>query len=247
MAFTTRGIVYFPQFGAANTSLLDKDKKSKEHENLAIAACLNELYDMAENGLPIEGGGVKSVDFTGADAGYRPQAVFSSLADRDPDKFMAVRGMGKTIWAEDEGGNRIYSPPKALSKSVREIGETAPWHVEYLRKWFAYCLFLDADYAKTAIQSGLRVSAGLPGSIQFPAMAQQELSTIARHFCAELKDADGNWIKRGQNHLLDCAGYAWMAGNRLGWDLSAFGTITEPVVKPKPDKKSWIMQRVQNG
>lgn len=248
LAFCDDGTIHVVAHGANDTSIMNKDRITKEHENIAITNCLRGMFDMAKHGWAIDGGGVKSADLVLPDIGYRPEAVFQALQGYDKQRFMATRGRGKTVYYEDRSTG-TYTAPIRLNAQVREVGKSAPWHREYDRKRQARKLVVDADYAKSELQNCLRVDQSYPGSISFPKVLKQELTKIAMHFCAELKNADGEWVKRGQNHLLDAGAYAFMGGNYLGWEIGDYKHLV-PLVKPKEpieEQRSWLEKRILNG
>lgn len=248
LAFTSTGQIHIPTYGGANTALMQEDKASKEHQNIAIANCVAGIFNVAETGLAIEGGGIKAYDQVLCDVRYRPEAVQLGLSKFPEDVFMAILGFGKTLSNKGRPGVP-YRKPDRLNKVTREIGTDAPWHVDYERNYFAYRMKIDADYSKSEFQDCLRIEPGYPGSVTFSKAPAQEHSGISRQFVSELKDADGNWVKKGENHKLDCAGYAYMGALRLGWsveDYSEFVPLVAPKQTPVERKRSWLYQKI-NG
>ena len=136
LAFCSDGTIHVVAHDGVDTSILNKDKVTKHHENIAIANCLAEMFDAAKVGYVFEDGGVKHPDLVLPDTGYRPEAVFSALREFDPKRFMGVRGRGKTVWFEDKNDGEYRAPAK-LSQTIREISDIAPMHREYVRKWRA--------------------------------------------------------------------------------------------------------------
>ena len=249
LAFTSRGTIHIPTYGGVNTALMQEDKASKEHQNIAIANCVAGIFDVATAGIAIEGGGMKAYDQVLCDVRYRPEAVFLGLSKFDENIFMAIRGFGKTLSNKGRPEGR-YHKPKQRNKVTRELGDDAPWHVDYERAYFAYCMKIDADYSKSEFQDCLRLDVGYPGSVTFAKATAKEHSGISRQFVSELKDAEGNWHKSGENHKLDCAGYAYMGALRLGWTVEDFRDFT-PIVAQKQEseidkKRSWLFRRI-NG
>lgn len=249
LAFTSSGTIHIPTYGGANTALMQEDKADKEHQNIAIANCVAGIFDVTTAGLAIEGGGIKAYDQVVCDVRYRPEAVHLGLAKFKPEIYMAMMGFGKTLSDKGRPG-QFYYKPKRTNKVTREVGDDAPWHVDYERTYFAYCMKIDADYSKSEFQDCLRIQEGYPGAVTFWKAPTKEHSGISRQFVSELKDADGNWQKRGENHKLDCAGYAYMAALRLGWSVEDYQHLV-PIVAPKPQteierKRDWLLNMI-NG
>ena len=249
LAFTSKGQIHIPIYGAANTALMQEDKASKEHQNIAIANCVAGIFDVATAGVAVEGGGLKAYDQVLCDTRYRPEAVHLGLSKFENDIFLAVMGFGRTISNKGRPSGHYYKPKK-LNKVTAELGIDAPWHVDYEQAYHAWCMKIDADYSKSEFQDCLRISKGYPGAVTFSKAPAQQHSGISRQFVSELKDAEGNWDKKGDNHQLDCAGYAYMAALRLGWDVQDYKHL-EPLVEPKQEsdvdsKRSWLLRKI-NG
>lgn len=250
LAFTASGQIHIPLYGGANTALMQEDKASIEHQNIAIANCLAGIFDVARTGLSIQGGGIKAFDNVLCDVRYKPEACYMALSQFEPEIFMALLGFGETPSKKYGRAGVRYNKPKKKNKVTREIGEEAPWHVDYERTYHAYCMKIDADYSKSEFQDCLRIQKGYPGAVTLYKAPQRTHIGIAKHFASELKDAEGNWHKCGENHKLDCAGYAYMGGVRLGWDIQDYKHLM-PLVEPKEQteiqkERSWLMERI-NG
>ena len=245
LAFCDDGTAHVVAHGAVDTSLKFGEKIPKEHEAIAIARTLDEINDMCQTGWAIDGGGIKSADLVLTDCGWRPDAVFAAISKRDKARFKAVRGRGKTVWHESDP-TADYVAPSRLTQVVREFYGDAPMHREYVRRWGQDKIVVDADYAKTQVQDCFRIQKGMPGSITLPNVVPQVVNTLAKHVCAELKDADGNWVKRGANHLLDSMGYAWMGGLLMGWNVLDYKHLV-PLVAPVEEKRSLLMEAMKNA
>ena len=249
LAFTSTGQIHIPIYGGSNTALMQEDKASKEHQNIAIANCIAGIFDVASTGLAIEGGGIKQYDNVLCDARYRPEAVHLGLSKYPEEIFMALMGFGKTVSNKGRPGVRYHKPTK-LNKVTREIGDEAPWHVDYERLYGAYVMKMDTDYSKSEFQDCLRIEPGYPGSVTFSTAPAKEHNGISRQFVSELKDEEGNWQKKGENHKLDCAGYAYMGALRMGWsveDYKEFVPLVQPSLTQVEEQRSWLLKRINGG
>lgn len=252
IAFNSDGTLHCPIYGAVDTSLIKGGKIQREHEKGAIKNALRELFDMILAGWPMIGSAtLRSHDMTLVDGGYFPDAVSEVCAEYGKgmkSPFRMIDGIGRS-----EMASRVYNNPRKTSTMTRKISKPPGlWHLDYRNA--TWVLILNADRAKLGVQNCLRVEAGLPGSLTLPLAPQREHTTVARHLTSEVfrrwiepgKGLREEWIKSGQNHLLDCAAYAWIGGSYLGWKLP-----TPKKEKPK-DVGGWLAemirkQRAKNG
>ena len=132
---------------------------------------------------------------------------------------MPADGIGKSDMSK-----RKYNNPKRPTTITRKISKPPGlWHLDYRNgKWV---LVFNADSAKLGIQSCLRVEPGNPGALTLAHTHRRDRKLVSRHLTSEVY-RDGEWHQSGQNHLLDCAGMAWIGGHFKGWVLKT----------PKPDK-----------
>ena len=222
LAFRSNGLIHCPAYGRQATNLLTENKQVEEHEVEAIQRCLHGIYKMCHDGWMRTDGEMISPGMVVVDSNYKKGAVFQSMVDEDRDIFYPLLGKGQTNFKPS-----LFVLPANETKYVYDInnnGHFLKYDVENDRDR----LYVDADLAKTEIQNCLRVRKGMPGALTLARSPVDDHKLISRHFCAELKDEDGKWRKTGANHLLDCGGYAWMAGSHLGFDVRNFKSPEEP-------------------
>ena len=216
LAFRSNGLIHCPAYGREATNLLTEHKDVQEHEVRAIERCLHSIYGKCHEGWMKADGEMISPDMVVIDSNYKKGAVYQSMEQEDDKIFFPLLGKGQTNFKPS-----IFLLPESETKYVYDIcanGHYLKYDVENNRDRF----IVDSDMAKTEIQNCLRVRPGMPGSLTLAKSPVDDHKLIARHLCSELKDADGKWKKTGANHLLDCGGYAWMAGSHLGFDVRNF-------------------------
>ena len=246
LAFRGNGQIHCVAYGQIKTNLLTELGDVEKHEIQAIEDCLLGMFAMCEDGWIVEGSGeLRPCDLVLADSGYKPDAVFQAMASLDKQVFFPVLGRGESL---KDRHKYVYQDKR--SKKIRSPSNRG-LHLEYVRKWYRRRIVVNADTAKDEIQNCLRVRKGTPGCLTLAQNPIDDHQMISRHLAAELKDENGKWQKTGANHLLDSAGYAWMGGSYLGWDVRDYqDQITTTEVKqddnePKP-RKSWL-EEIRNA
>lgn len=217
LAFRKNGQIHCPAYGRQPTNLLKENKEVDEHEVEAIQRCLHGIYQMALDGWIMQDTGeLISPKMVVVDSNYKKGAVYQSMNGFDDKVFYPLLGKGQTNFRPS-----LFILPESETQYVYDIsqnGHYLKYEVENNRDRF----IVDSDMAKTEIQNCLRVRKGAPGAISFANQSTDDHRMISRHWCSELKDVDGKWVKTGANHLLDCGGYAWMAGSHIGYDVRNF-------------------------
>lgn len=245
IAFRDDGTLHCPVYGAMDTSITKAmDLKTREeYEGIAIRTCLHEIFDLIETGMSVPGSSKLMIpELTFVDTRYAHEVVFDVIKERGTGRkgpFMAIQGVGKS-----QLNSRQYSAPRRRGGAVRKIGDG--YHIEYTSKFRQQKVVIDVDDSKLSIQKCLRVTPGLPGALTLAAAPQQNHTTVSHHLASEFyrrfKDKDGTikeeFKKFGANHLLDCAGYAWVAGKLLGWSVQP----QKQDAKKKKRNTSWLDQ-----
>jgi phage terminase large subunit GpA-like protein len=249
IAFRSNGTLHAVNFGSFDTGLsreLSKEER-KIHEAEAIQDCLNRMADTFENGFPKASGGIIVPNLMLYDTRYATEATFKFVKQRGTSMkgpHLGIQGLGKTVMDK-----RIYIAPKATNSTVRRIGDR--YHYEWSQKHRQMYLVSDVDYAKLEIQKCLRVTPGVAGALTMPLVSDQDLSQVSRHLASEIYR---NWVdekgqvkqefrKFAENHLLDCAGYAWTGGKILGWKFNEGSTGVKPKIKAKKKLPSWLTNK----
>lgn len=246
MAFRSNGAVHCPVYGSHDTSIprqAKSDEISSDLEHTAILECLRELREMFDRGWITEGKGDLLIpQAVWIDSGYYPSSVFEFAreAGRGANaRFMPLIGRGKS-----QRDARQYTKPSRSGAEVRRIGDG--WHQSYVRSRAAWQVTVDADWAKMTVQDMLRVQSGNPGSLTLASGPSDDHRRVARHLRAEItreihdpdKGIVTEWIKTGQNHLLDCAAYALAAGTFLGYRMPS--ERAHPVEGDEDPTVPWI-------
>lgn len=199
----------------------------QRYEALAVQECVESiLAELLVTGFASQSGGIRTCDFVCVDSGYLPQAAITAARKFDRTKTMCVIGRGLSQMVRMR-----YVAPRRVGQVVRRIGNG--YHLEFNAKrgWHMY---FDADAAKLAIQAGLRVEVGQPGSLVLPNGDPKDRALIARHMAAEVysrrvepgKGLVDEWKQTGQNHLLDCAGMAWVGLAYKGWQMPSLPRVS---------------------
>ena len=246
------GRLHSPVHGAIDTTLTKGGQIEYRHEFLAIKSALLRLFEMIDQGWPMYGQTeARPGDVVMVDRGYFPDAVISACKEANAGlgqarRFYPILGRGKT-----QLDSRKYESPKRTTAIVRKIDKGGAWHLEYDRSKASWQIVLNADQSKLDIQSCLRVPKGHVGALTLPSGPERDKITVSRHLASEVFRRwieDGQvkeeWIKRGQNHLLDAAGYAWVGLKYLGWRLPENQADNEPAPEHQSNP-SWLDRRRQ--
>lgn len=225
MAFRSNGTIHTPIFGSMDTGLSKQlnEKERQIHEGQAIRQCLGRIFDLIENGFPVPNGQMKKADFTLVDTRYATQDVFAAIKERGTSMngpFIGIQGVGKS-----QLSSRKYSQPKKVMGNIRKICNG--FYYEYSIEHRQIKIVLDSDSSKMSVQKCLRTSVGEPGSLTLPLASEQDLAKVSQHLASEVfkkwVDKDGvvreEYRQLGENHLLDCAGYAYVGGMAKGWRI----------------------------
>ena len=244
ISFNKDGTLHCPVYGSVDTSMVKGGKVQREHEKSAIKNAIREMFDLIDNPWPmVASATMKTADLVHIDGGYFPDAVIEVCNEYGRglnSRFRMIDGVGKS-----EMASRVYSNPKRTNKTIRKISKPAgKWHVEFRNG--GWVTILNADQSKIGVQNCLRVEPGEPGSLTLPAAPQREHRLVARHLSSEVfrrwvepgKGVREEWVKSGQNHLLDCAGYAWIGGDCLGWKMPT-------PKKEKPVGGNWLSEQLR--
>ena len=222
MAFRKTGEMQIVQFAGVDTSLIRNADKQSESVAQAVSACLNRIYDELDEGLPCNGV-MMQPQMRFVDSGWFPDVVFDVCLKRDG---LPILGRGKSQFKSREylAPTKVGGSQKAAS---RVLGMGDGWHVSYVRDRAYWQLTLDADKSKLDTQAALRVEPGNEGSLQLPrSIDKKHLGKLCGHLAAEIqtqtRDERGriveSWVQtRGRHDLLDCTGYALVAGRYMGF------------------------------
>lgn len=228
IAFCNDHTAHVVKYGCVDSSIATRRADGDQHAYKAVLATLRELFDLLDTGFILEGSGESVVSkYTFVDSGYQPDPVFVACRERGfAAGVIPIIGRGKS---SREG--RRYSHPSRAGSTVKKIGDG--WHLSHVPSRRYYQLTLDADDAKLAYQSGLCAELGAPGALTIYKDAPQNHITLSKHVSAEvltqvLRDGEivEEWRKTGQNHLLDCGGYAWIAGRYGGFTIESAPATT---------------------
>jgi len=243
IAFRSDGSLHCPIYGSVDTDIsksMDK-KTKKQYVGSAIKSALHQIFDIIEGGFAMPGGQMKAGDLTLVDTRYQTKHVFDAVKQRGTGvkgPYLGIQGVGKS-----QLDSRRYVAPKKRAGVVRSLGDR--YHVEYAQEHRARKVVIDVDDSKLAIQQCLRVTPGLPGSLTLAFAPQRDHQRVSNHLASEFykvwKDKNGEvkeeFRQFGGNHLLDCAGYAWVGGKILKWKVPDKKTEPEPEKPSKPKKK----------
>ena len=248
IAFREDGTLHCPFYGAMDTGLSKSmDKKTRaQYEGSAIRTCLHQIFDLMELGFAKPGGRLLKPHLTFVDTRYATKDVFEVIKERGTGikgPYLGIQGVGRS-----QLDSRRYAAPRKRTNTIRKLGDR--FHVEYASEHRQQKVIIDVDDSKLAVQKCLRVTPGLPGSLTLPSASQQDHTTVSHHLASEFyrrwKEKDGtvkeDFKRFGANHLLDCAGYAWVAAKLLGWKIPAPDKKVAPKLKKRSRSKkpSWL-------
>lgn len=227
IAFRATGEMCVVKFGGVDTSLTRKDEQG-EHVYGAVRGALERILDDLDEGLSC-GGQIRQPDLILVDANWFQDVTFDVCSTRGG---LPVIGRGKSQFK-----SREYTPLSKAGGDVKLV--SSGWDLMYFRARQYWKLTLDADRSKLAVQAALRVDVGKPGCLALPReIDQRNLSKLCGHLAGEIKTYERNeqgrtvevWkTTRGRHDLLDCAGYAWVGGEYLGW------TPDNPVIQEQAE------------
>lgn len=222
-----RGRMHAPVYGRDETALVRGHKTGDEVKTVAIQNTLLRMFDRFDAGFTLMGSGIlRSPDVGFVDASFFPEAVFEACRIYGNQsgnflRYLPIIGRGKSL-AE----SRRYAAPSKTGPIIREIGKG--WHKEFIRARGMAQIVIDVDKSKLDFQASWRITTGQPGSATLYDAHPREHRRVTAHFAAEVFRrylVDGEireeWKKKGQNHWLDCGGYARTALEFAGWELPA--------------------------
>lgn len=197
----------------------------------AIVKGLQDLHEMTEAGWAVHGkSDVRKPDKVWIDAGYQGEAVHHWVKSLGKvtakGRYMPIIGRGTGQMQSS------YLAPAKRSSRILMIGDN--WHLNKVPKYRSFEVHVNADHYKEVVQESVSLHRDLPGAMDFFVASERDLSTIARHFTNEKKTIEFKpgkgrvvkWLRLGQQHWLDSAGYARAAASSLGWKVPI---ITEGV------------------
>ena len=221
---------------AQDTSLSD-GVVTDAHEHIAILAALRTVADRLDAGFPIDGGGSRVPDQVWIDEGYHKSqaAVWQLCHERGTGTkgpYCPVKGIGKSSSWEA----RNYVAPTRAGNEVRLIDQGGRWDIRYIRARRGVAVHLDADASKLGVQAALKTPPGQPGAMSLWDAPDKRFITLSRHLASEvysryvdpIRGVVEEWKKSGQNHLLDCAGYALGGLWRLGYSVAPVARSEAP-------------------
>ena len=205
--------LHVPAYGAF-------DVKLTEDEDAAIAI-LRSLRQFRDEVVEV-GFNEYVPEFVGIDVGYQIDVIAQFIRESNKmtnsKRYIAMRGRGHSNMKKE-----AYNPPKKKTQLVRAISKEGRYYLEKDRERKITVLVFDADYHKLWYQrrftielkkdeDGIRLE-GLPGAIcLYHSPDRKEHAKLSNHIVNEqLKKVEKEngkgvveeWIKRGQNHLLD--------------------------------------------
>lgn len=192
-----------------------------------IEQSLREFADqVVEEGFPVEGSdGLLIPDLVWIDGGWMPEAVAAFVRSRGTfreNRYRLARGRGSS--SSHQHLRTIYHQPKKASLSQPRVGHN--WYAETNHKRRLLEFTFNADYWKLSIHEGLRAKSDARGAITlYRPDSKNEHAKISNHFCNEQylkewqleKGLVEKWIRRGDNHWLDCAAMAAASGAASGF------------------------------
>ncbi len=242
LAFRECGQVHCPLYAAHETSIMGK--KPEHLENHAVRQALEEIHDRINAGFPVhESGEIMKPNIVFIDSRYKTSVVFDFCNARHESGRMTLNS---TYWPiQGRGQSQIDRSSYRQAKkggTVRRVGDG--WHIVKDKDRRGYRIELDADRSKLDIQECLRVQNErgeiydstqdeyVIGALTLYNAPKKEHLRVDRHLSSEIctigKNLEKVWTKSGQNHLLDCAGYAHVAGRFAGYKFP----------KPAPKQKA---------
>ena len=215
-----RYIVGFSRF-----QIMEGDK-GRVHDYIVKA--LDEIISpMVETGFACEGDGMAIPDSVWIDGGYHPNAVAEFVKKSGPvmrNRYKLCRGRGEA--ASQKWLKRKFTQPKRRSKSQPLVGRGWYAEINFERGVLEYTF--DADMWKLDVHSGLRDGPDRPNGIAFwRADSPKDHDLLSQHLTNEQlnsewkpgKGEERKWLKEGQNHGLDCAAMASVAGEAAGVEM----------------------------
>lgn len=221
IAFRADGTLLVPAYGAFDVKRNQGDDLEKRIAQ-SLREFRNEVGDVGIAG--------RMFDRILVDCGYRPDDVATFVRSTGPPfetRWSAARGRGLST---NHGG---YEHPRKASKDKPRVGLQWYGQINFKRKIPEYTF--NADFWKLYVQERLRVKQGAPGSLVLHrADGKNEHAKLSRHLVSEQLEPRWDekkglvkvWVKKGQNHWLDCAAMACVAGNMAGFVLPS--QVPEP-------------------
>lgn len=247
IAWRQGGQRYIPAYGN-----FDVKRSAEDNIQTRLLAALEEFREsVCQVGFAVEGAdGLLLPDAVWIDGGYEPDSVAKFVRSSGPiirNRYRLARGRGQScseVW-----GRGMYSHPKRQSVERPLVGRQ--WFAELNRARRCVEITFNADYWKLSVHEGLRAALGAPGAISlFRADSKGEHAKISNHFCNEQlhrswqaeKGQVERWVRKGENHWLDCAAMASAAGDSVGFHLPERAAASDLPPSPAPAKPNWYAQ-----
>lgn len=220
IAWRACGVLQVPAYGAFDV----KRNKSDELSTRIKASCI-ELAGVLNKGFPVDRKleNMKP-DVVLFDGGWMPDDVAKAVRELGrgwKNNYRMIRGRGESV----RGGS--YNHPLKATTKKPKVG--TQWYGEPNHKRRIPEYTFNADYWKVYVEERLRVEQGKKGSlVLFRPEDKGTHSRVTNHLCNEQfrkelvkgKGYVGKWIKTGDNHLLDAAAMACVAGDMVGYNLT---------------------------
>jgi len=250
LAFRKNKQIHIPDYGVMPVH------SDQAKPQIAVLHALYQIRDIVTAGWPQVGSSQRATtDMAWLDAGHFPAIVHQFCKDvgtYPSGKWMATIGRG-----EAQVRKQKYNAPKRTSNEIRRIGEG--WFISKTTEHKSHQVTIDADYSKISFQKSLKIPIAdkdgkpTPGAVTLFKPTETAKSAnfhmkITKHFASEqivqrLVEGKGlvtEWEQHGENHWLDAAAMAYMAGTYLGFRLTHDVEAT-----PTMTVQSWVAQQRQ--
>lgn len=189
----------------------------------AIVYALRELWeDQLSAGYTMTGRtDPRLIDQLWYDAGWMPAPVLAWVR-----KQVGLNRKGRHLGAYGRGQTTLrrtnYTAPRKTGNEIREVSKNGLYYVQKIQHAKTHAAIWDSDSTKYEVQQALTLPEDEPGSITLFAGTEKEHERLIRHCLAERYVTEmtaigerTRWVRRGANHLFDCAAMAWRASDRV--------------------------------
>jgi len=192
-------------------------------EEVAIEQALREFTDLCEKGWTWEGHPhARQPDAGFVDCGWRDTAVYPVIRARNAVEDTHHRYWPSKGFGDGQLAGHSYSSPKTTGNVVRAIGDH--YHLVAFPAHRVLVAEFDADFWKLFVQARLSQALDQPGAMRLFSAVSKDHNTFARHITSERQQIEFvpdrgqvlKWKKRGDNHYLDAAVGASVAGHYVG-------------------------------
>lgn len=229
----------------------------------AIRRALLEVHDHLQTGFVIDGTSTRRMpDQVWYDCNFQTDTVLDFIrglnnalelpaARRKYTPFVGSYGRGATSLAKTR-----YTAPRKTNNTIRDVDPSGLWYLEKIARAKTYAVLWDSDTSKWEFQQALTMEAfptaanpqsdveQTPGSITFYAGTSKIHERISQHFTNETLETvttvtgkKKRWVRRGANHLFDCAAMAWRATERAK-HIATKTIYSPPIIDPAADTPS---------